>query len=319
MNSKLRAAVIALLALALSACVTTTVADKAARFSQASAAYDAGDFTTAYQIWSELADEDDLAAMRNAAQLLRQGKGVAKDSEKAFDLYNEAAEKGLVTAMANVAEMYYAGEGTEKDVKAAIAWYSRAAGAGLSLAQLKLAEFYEQGIGVPADPARARALVERAAHNGYAPARAKLAAMGGGVVSNPPIPNDGEQVKPLSPGDPINIDAASAMPPEDLAAITTGLTAYAAGDRLTAFDAWRGPAERGNAEAQLKVGLMYERGDGRGQDMIEAYRWLKLSAAQGNKRASAEFAAVAKAMSPSDRVIAESLAKSAPNKANNTP
>ena len=119
MNGKPRFTVLIAIALVLSACATNVVADKAMRFNQATAAYDAGDFPRAYQIWSELADEDDLAAMRNTAQMLRQGKGVVKDAEKAFDLYLEAAEKGLVTAMANVAEMYLSGEGTEKDEKEA--------------------------------------------------------------------------------------------------------------------------------------------------------------------------------------------------------
>ena len=94
------------LAFSLSACATNIVAEKASRFDQGVAAYDVGDFAAAYRIWSELAREDDLAAMRNTAQLLRQGKGVDKDPKKAFDLYLEAAEKGLVTAMANVGDMY---------------------------------------------------------------------------------------------------------------------------------------------------------------------------------------------------------------------
>ena len=103
------------LAFSLSACATNIVAEKASRFDQGVAAYDVGDFAAAYRIWSELAREDDLAAMRNTAQLLRQGKGVDKDPKKAFDLYLEAAEKGLVTAMANVGDMYLAGEGYESE------------------------------------------------------------------------------------------------------------------------------------------------------------------------------------------------------------
>ena len=164
--------------LALGACATTTVAEKASRFDEGVAAYDAGDFETAYRIWNELAREDDLAAMRNVAQLLRQGKGVAKDSKRAFKLYMSAAEKGLVTAMANLGDMYLAGDGVDRNPQAAAAWYARAASAGLSLAQWKLAEMYDSGNGVPVDKARARGLLERAARNGYAPAQDKLREMG---------------------------------------------------------------------------------------------------------------------------------------------
>lgn len=164
--------------LALGACATATVAEKASRFDEGVAAYDAGDFEAAYRIWDELARQDDLAAMRNVAQLLRQGKGVAKDSKRAFELYMEAAEKGLVTAMANLGDMYLAGDGVERNPQAAAAWYARAAAAGLSLAQWKLAAMYDSGDGIPADKARARGLLERAARNGYAPAQARLREMG---------------------------------------------------------------------------------------------------------------------------------------------
>jgi TPR repeat protein len=99
------------------------------------------------------------------------------------------------------------------------------------------------------------------------------------------------------------------MSPDDHAAMNAGLDAYVAGDAAKAFAAWRGPAERGVAEGQLRLGLLYEKGEGTGQDMIEAYRWLKLASAQGNKRAAAEFKIVSGAMAPSERAMAESLVK----------
>ena len=319
------------LALALGACQTNIVAEKASRFDQGTAAYDAGDFAGAYRIWSQLAAEDDLAAMRNTAQLLRQGKGVDKDPQKAFRLYREAAEKGLVTAMANVGDMYLSGEGTEKNPQAAAAWYARAATAGLSLAQMKLSEMYEQGLGVDKDPARSRALLERAARNGYAPAQAKLKAMGvtlteeAAAAPEPANPDDPwrpkKEAKPAvalpagrmaSPADPIMVEVASKMPPDDQAQMNAGFAAYAAADKPRAFAAWRNVAVRGNPEAQVRVGVMYERGDGVGQDMIEAYRWLKLAADQGQPQAAAEVTFVAAQLAPAERAIAESLLKTPP-------
>ena len=328
----LRFVVLVAFAAALSACATNVVAEKASRFDQAVAAYDAGDYAGAYRIWSELADEDDLAAMRNAAQLLRQGKGVEKDVRRAFNLYTEAAEKGLVTAMANVADMYLAGEGVEKNPQAAAAWYARAASAGLSLAQMKLAEMYEQGLGVERDPVRARTLIERAARNGYAPAQAKLATMapapapsskeptdpddpyrGGGTITSEQAahtvaPSSGDTARPL-PNDAIAPEIMARMPANDIAQMNAGFGAYAAQDKKLAFATWRNVAARGNPEAQLRVGLLYERGEGVGQDMIEAYRWLKLAANQGHPKAGAELSLVAAQLAPAERAIAESLVK----------
>lgn len=333
-----RILILLVLAIVVSACATNIVAEKASRFDQGIAAYDSGDFAAAYRIWAALAREDDLGAMRNAAQLLRQGKGVEKDSVAAFKLYREAAEKGLVTAMANVGEMYLTGEGIEKNPQAAAAWFARAATAGLSIAQMKMSELYETGVGVERDPSRARALLERAARNGYTPAQAKLSAMGATIAMEPvsPTPDDVDLDDPwrgggtvigafggttnagepsaagprMSPGEPIDRTASAKMPAADVAQLNAGLSAYAAKNESLAFASWRNVAERGNSEAQLRVGLLYARGEGTGQDMIEAYRWLKLAADQGHARAPAELSSVAAQLAPAERAIAESLVKS---------
>jgi hypothetical protein len=336
----------------LAGCATNVVAEKASRFDQGVAAYDSGDYQTAYRIWNELADDNDLAAMRNVAQLLRQGKGVEKNPKRAFKLYQSAAEKGLVTAMANVGDMYLNGEGVEKNPEAAAAWYARAAAAGLSLAQWKLAEMYDAGNGVQKDPVRARALLERAARNGYAPAQAKLKSMGltlndaGEVIEQPapaPAPqaaDDGNKAykdggepgffdrlvgggssspKPItpapaattgmSPGAPILPDVIAKMAQADLTAVYAGVAAYNAGDKKNALSIWHSAATRGVPDAQLRVGLMFERGDGTAQDAIEGYRWLRHAAAQGHPQAITELARVSAKLAPAERAIAESLVR----------
>ena len=328
----------------LSACATNIAAEKASRFDQGVAAYDAGDHAAAFKIWDELARDNDLAAMRNVAQLLRQGKGVAKDPQRAFKLYREAADKGLVTAMANVGDMYLAGEGVEKNAEQAAAWYARAATAGLSLAQWKLAEMYNSGNGVQRDPERARALLERAARNGYAPAQAKLRSMGlilsemGEVITPPPpeenpnaaFKNGGQptffdrlvgggptSISPpaapqpvgMSPGDPIAPEMVSRLAQSDMTAVYAGIAAYNAGDKKNAMNIWHGAAARGVADAQLRVGLLFERGDGVPQDAIEGYRWLRHAAAHGHPQAIAELARVSGKLAPAERAIAESLVR----------
>lgn len=345
----LRLMIVLALALLVSACATNVVGEKVSRFDQGIAAYDAGDYAAAYRIWAQLAREDDLGAMRNAAQLLRQGKGVEKDTKAAFRLYMEAAEKGLVTAMANVADMFLTGEGTEKNPEAAVAWYARAATAGLSIAQMKLSELYEQGVGVERDPVRSRALLERAARNGYAPAQAKLKTMGTPVPDAPaaaamnpddpwrgggtvgatinrltggdaqpdqpaappraaPVSAQGQTAR-MSPGDPVPAEVNARMPAADIAQMNAAFAAYAAQNKALAFATWRNVAVRGNPEAQLRVGLLYARGEGVGQDMIEAYRWLRLAAAQGQPQAPGELSFVGAQLAPAERAIAESLVR----------
>jgi TPR repeat protein len=342
MTMFVRGLIVLACALALAACATNVVEEKATRFDQGVAAYDAGDYAQAYQIWSKLADENDLAAMRNTANLLRQGKGVAKDAHAAFELYKEAAEKGLVTAMANVADMYLAGEGVERDPKTAAQWYARAAVAGLSLAQVKLADLYMQGTGVDKDPARARALLERAARNGYAPAQTRLRDMG---VTLPPEthssspPDDpwrgadssrddraapaptvppAEQAHRPAPGDPLTPDMVSSMSADDAIVMKQGLTAYQGGNKVAAFTSWRQEADKGVPEAETRVALLCARGEGTKRDLIEAYHWLRLAAAQGNAGAWVELPLVAAQLSPAERAMGESLVR-LPNGAQNKP
>jgi hypothetical protein len=203
---------------------------------------------------------------------------------------------------------------------------------------MKMSELYERGVGVERDPLRARALLERAARNGYAPAQMKLRAMGATVAAEtaPPSPEDVDIDDPwrgggtatrvtgsmpaingsmaatgprMSPGDPIDRAASAKMPAGDLAQLNAGLSAYAAQNESLAFASWRSVAERGNSEGQLRIGLLYARGEGTGQDMIEAYRWLKLAADQGHSRAPSELSHVAAQLAPAERAIAESLVK----------
>jgi TPR repeat protein len=64
-----------------------------------------------------------------------------------------------------------------------------------------------------------------------------------------------------------------------------GALAYQAGDYETALQEWRPLAEQGNAQAQVKLGVMYVYGNGVPQDYTEAVNWFRLAAEQGNAEA----------------------------------
>jgi len=61
-----------------------------------------------------------------------------------------------------------------------------------------------------------------------------------------------------------------------------GRVAYIKKDYKTALLEWRPLAEKGDADAQAFLGLMYDQGQGVVQDFKEAVRWYRLAAAQGN-------------------------------------
>ncbi len=60
-----------------------------------------------------------------------------------------------------------------------------------------------------------------------------------------------------------------------------GLAAAQSGDYVTALKEWRPLAERGDAQAQRDLGLMYNNGQGVPKDYAEAVEWYRRAAEQG--------------------------------------
>lgn len=145
------------------------------RFQQGVAAYDKGDFTTAFKIWLPLAQQSDLAAMRNVALLLRTGKGVARDPARALWFYEEAGSKGFALAQVNAAFMHLNGDGVPKNPEAAAFWFHAASLAGSPIAQYNLAVMYESGKGVDKDIGKAIGWYALAARGGSELAIKRLA------------------------------------------------------------------------------------------------------------------------------------------------
>ena len=149
------------------------------KFDTAAAAYDAKDYDTAYKLFTELADEYDVAAMRNVALMTRDGLGCEKDPQRAEDMMEEAAKRGLPTAQYDLGEMLLTGAAGDPDRKAALPWLELAASAGHPLAQYRLGQLYEEGEAVPKDVKVAELLYAAAARRGYDPALQRLKALKG--------------------------------------------------------------------------------------------------------------------------------------------
>lgn len=159
--------------------------ERARRFAEGYVAYQGGDYPTALEIWRDLADKGDLAAMRNVGQLYRLGQGVERDTTVAARWFERAADLGLANAQANLGALYLAGDGVEQDFRVAARWFARAAHQGHIVSQYELALLFEEGRGVERDPKIAQALIKAAADAGYGPARAKLG-LDAGPAGPPP-------------------------------------------------------------------------------------------------------------------------------------
>lgn len=164
-----------------------TGAEIAAIFNSGVAAYDAGDYRKAFEIWWELRYED-VAAMRNLAMMLRKGQGVEKDPKQAEELFLRAAQAGLPTAQADLADMLLKGEAGPPDLGAALPLLQAAAAAHHPMAQFQLGELYETGAPplVPQNLEVARQLYAAAADHGMKEAADRLRVVGPPAPVAPP-------------------------------------------------------------------------------------------------------------------------------------
>ncbi len=77
-----------------------------------------------------------------------------------------------------------------------------------------------------------------------------------------------------------------------LADVKAGVDAWGRGDYQTAISEWRGPAAKGDADAQFNLGQAYKLGRGVPQDLVEAEKWYKKAADQGHLQASDNYGLV---------------------------
>ena len=98
-------------------------------------AYEAGDYEAARKLWQPLADNYDLAALRNLGHLYRLGLGVTKSGKKARRYYEKAAKLGHAPSQTNLAQMYFSGALIARDSEKAMQWLKKAAAQGYLPAQ----------------------------------------------------------------------------------------------------------------------------------------------------------------------------------------
>ena len=146
-----------------------------ANFADAQAAFELGDYQTAYAEFLKLAQTGDSNAETALGVLYDDGHGVPKDQRVAVMWYRKAAEKGNPQAQLNLGIHYEQAQGVEQDYAVALGWYSKAAEQGYAAAEVALGTMYYRGRGVAQDKKQANAWFKRAADQGNASAQQNLA------------------------------------------------------------------------------------------------------------------------------------------------
>ncbi|MCB9967552.1 MAG: SEL1-like repeat protein [Geminicoccaceae bacterium] len=264
---------ICILAASLVACLgLARTAPAEAGFAEGYAAYESGDYSTAFREWLPLAQTGDRAAQYNIGLLYDFGNGVPQDYTEAARWYRRAAEQGDATAQFNLGLMYARGEGVPENDAEAVKWYRRAAEQDNAQAQFNLGNMYRRGEGVPRNDAEAVRWYRHAAEQDYASAQLNLGFMydfGEGVPEN-----DAEAVRWYRRA----ADKGNATAQSNLG------TMYRRGEGVpkNAAEAvrwYRRAAQQGSASAQNNLGVMYEDGLGVPADWMEAHFWYNLAAA----------------------------------------
>lgn len=122
------------------AAVLALVGIARADFAEGLAAFDAGDYQTAFEEWRALAVAGDAEAQVALAGLYLDGIGVAPDAAVAARWYAQAAEQGEPVAQLNLGDFYARGIGVRRDLAAAYFWLSLSAGQGRRWARLRRQE-----------------------------------------------------------------------------------------------------------------------------------------------------------------------------------
>lgn len=143
--------------------LTLLGASAEADFQSGEAAFERGDYATAYRELRPLAEQGGAGAQYHLGTMYATGRGVPQNLAEAVKWYREAADQGYTDALSNLAWMYVNGSGVPQDYAQAAKWYRQAAEQGNAIAQSSLAVMYVLGWGVPQDYVQAHKWFDLAA------------------------------------------------------------------------------------------------------------------------------------------------------------
>ena len=272
------------------------------------------DYQQAIYWYRKAADQGYADAQDQVGWFYENGLGVNRDIDEARVWYQKAADQGNATAQTalnrlqsqqnpqeqtltptqenEMGDHYFYGRGVEQDYAKAMEWYRRAAHQGFANAQHNIGALYENGWGVAKDIDLAKVWYQRAAEQGDAFAEGALQRL-----QSQQNPSD-QAVSPSPP--PVT------TPPEQS---LTPAQEKEEGDRYfygrdveqdyaKAMEWYRKAGERGQADAQYNVGVLYENGWGVAKDIDQAKVWYQKAAEQGDGFAVLALTRLAPANTP---------------------
>jgi len=261
------------------------------------AAYQRGDFLSAFKEFSGAAETGDAVAARYLGVILLAGLGVPVDERKAADLFANAAAAGDAEASFRLGLLYETGIGVPKDERRSLVLYRAAAEQGHAVAQYSLGNLLERARNqrLPRDYPKAAGWYRKSAAQGYAPAQTALAWLyyyGYGVTRD-----DAQAIALMSAA------AATGYPPaqRDLAKVLLD------SDPPKAISWLRKAANQGDVLAVALWGSLMLDGKVVPEDRIAGYAFLSWAAGAGLLQARQLLPDVAALLTSVERQSAEML------------
>ena len=285
-------------------------------YQEAVDAYNREDYKTAHKLFLELAEQGVVKAQYKLGLIYGKGKGVAKDYSKAFKWWNLAAEKGNGKAQTNLGWMYEMGKGVPKNAQKAANWYQLASNQGFAKAQEKLnlllnktKEHWQENT---ASLKEFKNLKEKsskeikdlqtinAALNSELNQIKSENAKAIEATNQANAKAEQEQLASISDnhselntgsvsfrGDALDVASYSEDTftevgdyINDSDRLHEAINSLDKKEFVTAHQLFLDLADKGIAEAQINLGMMFESGQGVPQDFNEAIRWYRLAADQ---------------------------------------
>lgn len=190
-----------LLSIGLFFSVIASAQQFAAKYDQAAAAYQSGDFVAAEDIWTELAAQGDPNSQYAMGIMHLKKEAKRSQDGAAFRYLVDAAKKQHVAAMFNLGVAYWEGRGVNRQPAKALNWWEVAAQRQDAGAQYNLGLAYYIGEGRPQDTSKAVYWVNLAAKNGHPQAKSLLL-----TLEAEPLPSSMAE-KPSKANDPKKVAA----------------------------------------------------------------------------------------------------------------
>ena len=265
----------------------------------------------------EKALQGDAQAAFELGEMHASGVGMPQNNIEAVRWYRISAEKGNSKAQSLIGTAYHRGIGLAVDDVQATQWLLKAADQMDPLAQFQLGDGFESGWAGQKDNTEAYKWYLLSASQGYTKATKKVPAIENILTKKQRIDGQtrasefrAERMKKEIEANDQLIKSAEKGDPE--AQYKLG-AAYSFGNGLPKNDIksveWlTRAAQQGQSEAQFELGLHYLNGEGVESSEIEAYQWWSIAADKGHIRAQASLDGLQKKISPEHKTQAKQKA-----------